>query len=52
MIAALTLSYSKVSDFLSSAVPSLVARSALGNVPVPALLIHKWGKLHQEYLAV
>ena len=41
MIAALTLSFSKVSDFLSSDVPSLVFRSAKGNAPVPAPLTQK-----------
>ena len=49
MIAALTLSFSKVSDVLSSAVASLLTRSTEGNAPVPAMLAHKWLKGHREY---
>ena len=49
MIASLTLSFGKVSDFLSSAVPALVIRSAKGNAPVPAQLTRKWVKKHGEY---
>ena len=44
MIAALTLSFSKASNFVSSAVPALLTRSAQENAPVPAPLIHKWVK--------
>ena len=44
MMAALTLSFNKVSDFLRSAVPLLVTRSAKGNTPIHAPLTHKWVK--------
>ena len=46
MITALTPSFSKVSDFLSSAVPSLVTRSAKGNAPVPAPLVRRLGQFN------
>ena len=49
MIAALTLRFSKVSNFLSSAVPSLVTRSAKGKAPVLAPLTRSWAKWHREY---
>ena len=49
MIAALILSPSKVADFLSSAVPSLVSRSGEGNAPVRALFTCKWVRKHREY---
>ena len=49
MIAALTLSFSKVSDFLSSAVPSLVTCSAKENAPVRPPLTRKWVKKHREF---
>ena len=49
MIAALTLSFSKVSDVLSSAVPSLVTRSAKGNTPVSAPITRNSVKKHQVY---
>ena len=48
-MAALTLSFSKVSDFLSSAVPLLVTGSAEGNPPVLAPLTNQWVKKHREY---
>ena len=44
MMAVLPLSFSKVSDFLSSAVPSLVTRSAKGSVAVLGPLTRKWEK--------
>ena len=50
VIAALTLSPSKVADFLSGAVSSLVPRSAKGNALIPAPLTNKWVKRHRHYL--
>ena len=44
MTAALTLNFSKVTDFLYSAVPSLVTRSAKENKPVLGPLTRKWVK--------